>query len=587
MSFERYCLIVSVDTIEEFNPKIFEISAIQPTYRVVWKNKKDRICETKFVVPKGDKVVFFCSNKEYKTKSAKEGDQLQPKMIDFTILSRLGDGPKRKIGKGSLNVSEHVKIGERSTTSATVPTPVGKILLTVTTYPIQSLRSTSFGPVAYSSSPSMKVHTDLQKRSLSGNSLPDAEAVLSEDSEFAKIEKLILEKKEKAENKLKDGTGLFNGQMGHVGMSAKIEIFEKEVASIKAMKEEKMSSLPLRTRTPSFKLPSTTTVYVKDQTALYEEAQKIKERQLTSDEKRHNMILIGAMDTGKSTFMRQLVHLYGLQKNVEDPQTQIIYSNVLEAVQYMGELTLNHDFECSEDCKDSLRRILSVDCDITSADASFEEVYKDLRTVWNDDQFFDKWKDFYPTEAIPETAIYFLNRIDELSPKIYHPVHDDFVRMRGKTTGIVNQNIVNVCGSELSFNMFDCAGAKQERKKWRSRLASCEIALFFSSLIEYDKKSSDSSLNCNEDSLALYEHMCKTSVLSGKPILVVFTKFDLIKSKLERDGQDWDAFKAQLEDAFKLRSNDHVFLSYYLDTTNTKEVNSCAEWVIKMFQEQR
>lgn len=83
-----------------------------------------------------------------------------------------------------------------------------------------------------------------------------------------------------------------------------------------------------------------------------------------------------------------------------------------------------------------------------------------------------------------DSAVYYFNAIDRMSPPGYLPTDQDILRSRVKTTGITETTFKV---GELTYKLFDVGGQRSERKKWIHCFENVTALVFLVSLSEYDQ----------------------------------------------------------------------------------------------------
>ena len=89
-------------------------------------------------------------------------------------------------------------------------------------------------------------------------------------------------------------------------------------------------------------------------------------------------------------------------------------------------------------------------------------LYESISYLWSLPQVkntFDKRQYF----SFIENMDYFFSRLDEIFDIDYQPTLDDTLKCRIRTTGLIEEKyIIN----NVTFNIFDAGGQRNERKKW-------------------------------------------------------------------------------------------------------------------------
>ena len=155
-----------------------------------------------------------------------------------------------------------------------------------------------------------------------------------------------------------------------------------------------------------------------------------------------------------------------------------------------------------------------------------------------------KYRSIFP-EQIPDTAVYFLDKIDEIASDDYVPSFEDYVQFRRRTSGaqIVNIEIDldkisgNTDGKKIgvfNFEFTDIGGQAADRNKWaRVMNDQISVVLFVCAVAEYD-------LPCYEDIVKrrmadaldafrklMTHNLGRAKFVENKHVFVLFNKFGL------------------------------------------------------------
>jgi len=159
-----------------------------------------------------------------------------------------------------------------------------------------------------------------------------------------------------------------------------------------------------------------------------------------------------------------------------------------------------------------------------------ENVCKHLKKLWKDEAIqltFENRAHYQLTDS----ASYFLDKLDEIASPGYIPTHQDVLRCRVRTTGIVENNFV-IEGNH--FKIFDVGGQRNERKKWIHCFEDVTAVMFVVALSEYDQVLyEDDNTNRMVEALNLFEEICNSRWFSRTSIMLFLNKKDLFAHKLK------------------------------------------------------
>ena len=130
---------------------------------------------------------------------------------------------------------------------------------------------------------------------------------------------------------------------------------------------------------------------------------------------------------------------------------------------------------------------------------------------------------------------YFLEKslLNQLSNcKEYIPNICDILRLSVRSTGI-SETLFNICGYH-PFTVMDVGGLRAERRKWDLCITHSNILIFCVSLSDFDEYClEDSDTNRLKESLNVWKYIIKKYWYSYLPIVLVFTKSDILYKKIE------------------------------------------------------
>lgn len=253
--------------------------------------------------------------------------------------------------------------------------------------------------------------------------------------------------------------------------------------------------------------------------------------------KERKILLLGAGDSGKSTFFRQIKMLHRQPFSTEERLffRSVIYENIhssatrlILAMKKIGATVDAHVLQIADRLAG---RSASGALELTA------EVVADLREIWSHSttqMIIDRISDF----QIQQTIIYFMNELDRIAALDYLPTDLDIFHSRSRTTGILEMTFTYK-GTDLVLT--DVGGQRSERKKWIHCFQDVTCVLFFASLCEFEQKLfEDESVNRFQESLELFEEIANSHWFRNTPIVLLLNKKDLLKSRLPRiDFSKW------------------------------------------------
>ena len=320
-----------------------------------------------------------------------------------------------------------------------------------------------------------------------------------------------------------------------------------------------------------------------------------RELQASCKDKIVKLLLLGAGESGKSTFVKQMKIIHGDGYSTDELKSfiSIIHGNLLtsmvEVVKTMDKLNIT--------LHNSSNTVYASEISSFSTISQFGitiplEIGKKIKLLWQDDGFQEclkhHWK--YAVEyQLNDSALYYFQRMDEILSGSYIPTEQDVLQSRIQTTGIVETNFI---WDNITYQLFDVGGQRSERRKWLHCFDDVKAVLFVASLSGYDMTlTEDGTTNRMEESLNLFQAICSYKFFNDSLIIVFLNKLDLFTEKINNtnhhlrlyfphyNGPDHDvsAAKEFIKEMFLVRNSNkrksiNVHFTTATDTSNIKVV---------------
>lgn len=256
-----------------------------------------------------------------------------------------------------------------------------------------------------------------------------------------------------------------------------------------------------------------------------------KDAEVTS--RQAKLLLLGAGESGKSTFLKQLRIVYG---NGYSPQEclsfrEIVHSNAIQSliaiVRAMG--ILNIDFRHRERLADARQFFSEVSASEGVNSSVSPQLCAVMKRLWRDPGVQDCFRCAREYQ-LNDSAEYFLNALDYLAHPLYVPTEQDILRTRVKTSGIIEQDFTI---NDFDFKVIDIGGQRSERKKWISCFENVTAIIFFVALSEYDLVlREDQEVNRMSESLITFRSICNNIWFRDTSIILFLNKKDLFATKI-------------------------------------------------------
>ncbi|KAL7750982.1 guanine nucleotide-binding protein subunit alpha [Sorochytrium milnesiophthora] len=268
------------------------------------------------------------------------------------------------------------------------------------------------------------------------------------------------------------------------------------------------------------------------------------ERKIAKDRKSLDtevkLLLLGAGESGKSTVFKQMQLIYGSGYSDADRVAvrSVIFSNIAAGMRTIIEAVMS-DANGSLLPREKVFDIEENDCrtiyacaTVVQSDAMPPELANAVLNVWKS----------APVRAILSKNAEFqlpvsLNYMDEferIRQPGYIPTDQDILRMRVKTTAIVEKSfLVN----EFVYRIIDVGGQRSERRKWVHCFDDVTAIIFVVAISEYDQVlEEDHNMNRLKEAIMLFSSVCNSEWFDKIPVILFLNKIDIFDTKIAKSN---------------------------------------------------
>ncbi|XP_042248376.1 guanine nucleotide-binding protein subunit alpha-13b [Thunnus albacares] len=253
------------------------------------------------------------------------------------------------------------------------------------------------------------------------------------------------------------------------------------------------------------------------------------------------ILLLGAGESGKSTFLKQMriIHGQDFDQKAKEEFRATIYSNVIKGIRVLVDarekLHIPWGNPSNQMHGDTMmafdtRAMMAHGHGMVEAKV-FQHYLPSIRALWADQGLqnaYDRRREF----QLGESVKYFLDNLEKLGLSDYLPSQQDILLARKPTKGIHEYDfeIKNV-----PFKMVDVGGQRSERRRWFECFDSVTSILFLVSSSEYDQVlMEDRQTNRLSESLNIFETIVNNRVFSNVSIILFLNKTDLLEEKVKQ-----------------------------------------------------
>ena len=276
------------------------------------------------------------------------------------------------------------------------------------------------------------------------------------------------------------------------------------------------------------------------------EEQQAKQRSATIDrELRANareaestikLLLLGAGESGKSTFVKQMKIIHGDGYSPEELNSfkSTIHSNLLTSITVVVKAMEKLGIELNSANQSHASAVVNFPTPLEPGTLLPNEISESVKALWQDNGFEECFKRAYEYQ-LSDSAPYYFNRMDTILSPSYSPDEQDVLRSRVKTTGVIETSFRD---GKVTYRLFDVGGQRSERRKWIHCFDDVKAVLFVAALSGYDMTLyEDDSTNRMEESLNLFQAICNNKFFERTSMILFLNKMDLFTEKIKQSDR--------------------------------------------------
>ncbi|KAJ3429994.1 g protein alpha i subunit [Anaeramoeba flamelloides] len=300
-------------------------------------------------------------------------------------------------------------------------------------------------------------------------------------------------------------------------------------------------------------------------------------------EKELKILLLGTGESGKSTFIKQMmiIHKGGFPNSDLVEYKKTIKTNLILHTKILFEACINFNWEIKSQTKELGKEFLSL---VEQSPELTKKTANLIKDIWEDPilkKAYEKRNKF----QLPDTANYFLDKIDTIMENDYQPNDTDILFCRIPTTGVSQ---VTFDQGDTSWRVIDVGGQRSERRKWIHQFEDVQLLIYVRivALSEYNQKLfEDLDVNRLRESFGLFSKISNNDFFEHKNCVVFFNKVDLFEEKIKKEdlkqcfpdykgGFDFEAGKKFIKRKFldEAENSTRNIFCHFTCATDTKKV---------------
>ncbi|XP_029432816.1 guanine nucleotide-binding protein subunit alpha-12 [Rhinatrema bivittatum] len=247
------------------------------------------------------------------------------------------------------------------------------------------------------------------------------------------------------------------------------------------------------------------------------------------------ILLLGAGESGKSTFLKQMRIIHGREfdRGALLDFRNTIFQNTIQGTRVLVDARdkLEIPWQYSENEKHGMF-LMAFDnkARVPVDSATFQLYVPTLQSLWRDSgikEAFSRRSEF----QLGESVKYFLDNLDRIGELNYIPSKQDLLLARKATKGIVEHDFII---KKIPFKMVDVGGQRSQRQKWFQCFDGITSILFMVSSSEYDQVlMEDRRTNRLVESMNIFETIVNNKLFSNVSIILFLNKMDLLVEKVK------------------------------------------------------
>ncbi|XP_013786049.1 guanine nucleotide-binding protein subunit alpha homolog [Limulus polyphemus] len=271
-----------------------------------------------------------------------------------------------------------------------------------------------------------------------------------------------------------------------------------------------------------------------------EQLHKSKEIDKTLAREKHAMrrevklLLLGAGESGKSTFLKQMKIIHGQKFEEEDLRefSAVIYQNIVRGMKVLLDARAKLHIPWEHPSNERyVTQVLDYDNSLILDTKLFLHFSHPIEKLWQDKAIktaFERRKEF----QLGDSVRYFFENLDRISSEDYNPSHQDILHAR-KATKSINEFVIYI--NTVPFRFVDVGGQRSQRQKWFKCFESVTSILFLVSSNEFDQVLlEDRYTNRLVESQDIFDTIVNNRCFVNVSFILFLNKTDLLQEKLEK-----------------------------------------------------
>lgn len=269
------------------------------------------------------------------------------------------------------------------------------------------------------------------------------------------------------------------------------------------------------------------------------EIDKFLEKDKHAFRRQVKLLLLGAGESGKSTFLKQMRIIHGINfdPSLMNEFQQVIYQNIIKGMQVLIDAREKLDIPWEHPQTEMAAKEASLFHGTKQLNAElFHEYAPVIDKLWQDraiKKAYDRRREFQLSDSVN----YFLDELSRISALGYIPSKRDILHCRKATKGVTEFTIKI---QNIPFVFVDVGGQRTQRQKWTKCFdSSVTSVLFLVSTSEFDQVlAEDRKTNRLEESKNIFDTIINNQTFQNISIILFLNKTDLLAHKVQNPDTD-------------------------------------------------
>ncbi|XP_069999303.1 guanine nucleotide-binding protein G(q) subunit alpha-like isoform X1 [Penaeus vannamei] len=262
-------------------------------------------------------------------------------------------------------------------------------------------------------------------------------------------------------------------------------------------------------------------------------------REVVTEKQEARLLVLGASDTGKSTFMRQMQLLcgHGYPAPERLRHQPHIRRNLLESLhKLVSHLATYGAQPATPEAREAAQAFLAWENleGLLNLGALMDKtLIPKAQALWADpgiQEVYRRRSDFH----LVTNADYFIACAERILQDEYLPTVEDILRMRYVTRGVVEHRHEL---KDIIITMYDMGGQRPERENWARQILDPSAILFLASLSEFDQNveeaTEEEARNRMVESMEIFGEVLKYPAFQNIPVILILNKNDVFRAKIK------------------------------------------------------